>query len=68
MPYGKYYKTMGREFQILFWGILVEKDDKHVRKMAVDQKKMLSYNIFDKRTVGQCTLDRRIKFLYSKTQ
>ena len=63
MPYGKYYKTMGREFQILFWGILVEKDDKHVRKMAVDQKKMLSYNIFDKRTVGQCTLDRRIKFL-----
>ena len=54
---------MGREFQILFWGILVEKDDKHVRKMAVDQKKMLSYNIFDKRTVGQCTLDRRIKFL-----
>lgn len=63
MPYGKYYKTMGREFQILFWGILVEKDDKHVRKMAVDQKKMLSYNIFDKRTVGQCTLDRRIKLL-----
>ena len=61
MPYGKYYKTMGREFQILFWGILVEKDDKHVRKMAVDQKKMLSYNIFDKRAVGQCTLDRRIK-------
>jgi len=61
VPYGKYYKTMGREFQILFWGILVEKDDKHVRKMAVDQKKMLSYNIFDKRTVGQCTPDRRIK-------
>ena len=52
---------MGRGFQILFWGILVEKDDKHVRKMAVDQKKMLSYNIFDKRTVGQCTPDRRIK-------
>lgn len=63
MPYGKYYKTMGREFQILFWGILVEKDDKHVRKMSVDQKKMLSYNAFDKRTVGQCTPDRRIKFL-----
>ena len=40
---------------------MVEKDDKHVRKVAVDQKKMLSYNIFDKRTVGQCTPDRRIK-------
>ena len=50
---------MGRKFQILFWGILVEKDDKHVRKMAVDQKKMLSYNAFDKRTVGQCTPDCR---------
>lgn len=35
----------------------------NIRKMAVDQKKMLSYNIFDKRAVGQCTLDRRIKFL-----
>ena len=35
----------------------------NIRKMAVDQKKMLSYNIFDKRAVGQCTPDRRIKLL-----
>ena len=35
----------------------------NIRKMAVDQKKVLSYNIFDKRAVGQCTPDRRIKLL-----
>ena len=38
-------------------------DGENIRKMAVDQKKMLSYNIFDKRAVGQCTPDRRIKLL-----
>lgn len=62
MSYRKYYKVEERGFQFLLRD-LGRNNGENIRKMAVDQKKVLSYNIFDKRAVGQCTPDRRIKLL-----